>query len=153
VGSLSLDALADDSDVRCPNVAFIVHSNNNNDNVTDFMSKTFLLDTNLIIMSGHDSFDETVESRRNLRLRKVLYDGNPGGFSNTFRTGGRKYLGTHRTMAGILTAMDTFPDIDWVYVLDDDNVINVQMVCEVLSRNDPSIPLFLGYVGMSLLSC
>jgi len=133
--------------VRCPQVVFIVHSNTNNDHVTDFMSTTFLRDTNLILMSGHDSAEATVASRRNLRMRKVLYDGNPGGQDKTFKTEGKKYLGTHRTMAGILAAMDTHPDADWVYVLDDDNVVNADMVCEVLSRLNPTIPLFLGYVG------
>lgn len=133
--------------VKCPNVAFIVHSNNLNDHVTKFMANTFLQDTNLVVMSGHDSFDTTVESRRHLNLRKVVYDGNPGGFDKTYRTEGRKYLGTHRTMAGILVAMDTLPHVDWVYILDDDNVVNVNMVCDALGRNDPKIPLFLGYVG------
>lgn len=71
-----------DSHVRCPNVAFVVHSNNNNDHTTDFMSNTFLRDTNLVVMSGHDSFDKTVESRRH--LRRVIYDGNPGGIDKTF---------------------------------------------------------------------
>ena len=134
-------------DVRCPNVAFVVHSNNNNDHVTDFMANTFLRDTNLIIMSGHDSYDATVNSRRHLNLRKVIYDGNPGGVGNTFRTEGRKYLGTHRTMAGILVAMDTMPHVDWIYVLDDDNVVNVNIVCEVLGKVDLTVPLLLGVVG------
>lgn len=135
--------------VKCPQVAFVVHSNNNNDHVTDFMSKTFLRDANVVIMSGHDAFDATVESRRrHLNLRKVIYDGNPGGIDVTFRTEGKKYLGTHRTMAGILTAMDTFPDAKWVHVMDDDNVVNVQTVCVTLSTLNHSIPLFLGFVGM-----
>ena len=133
--------------VKCPKVAFVVHSNNNNEHVTDFMSKTFLRDTNLVIMTGHDSFDGTVGSRRHLNLRKVAYDGNPGGYDKTFRTGGRKYLGTHRTMAGILAAMDTMPDVEWVHVLDDDNTISTKIVCDTLGRLNSSIPLLLGYVG------
>jgi hypothetical protein len=133
--------------VRCPNVAFVVHSNNNNDHVTNFMANTFLHDTNLVVMSGHDSTAATVSSRRRLNLRKVVYDGNPGGVGKTFRTEGAKYLGTHRTMAGILVAMDTLPHIDWVYVLDDDNVVNANIVCEALGKVDPTVPLILGLVG------
>ena len=133
--------------VRCPQVAFVVHSNNNNNNVTQFMANTFLRDTNMILMTGHDSVDATVPSRRRLRYRKIVYDGNPGGVEKTFRTEGRKYLGTHRTMAGILAAIDLFPDADWVYVLDDDNVVNAEMVCAVLGRVNASVPLFLGVVG------
>lgn len=132
---------------KCPNVAFIIHSNNANDVVSSFMAETFLRNTNLIIVSGHDSYEATVASRRNLRTRKVVYDGNPGGMGKTFRTGGRKYLGTHRTMAGILIAMDTIPDLDWVYVLDDDNVVNVDKVCNVLGKQNSSIPLLLGFIG------
>lgn len=145
-GTLALHVLGG---VRCPNVAFVVHSNNNNDHVTDFMANTFLLDTNLVVMTGHDSFDATVNSRR-LNLRRVIYDGNPGGIEKTFTTGGRKYLGTHRTMAGILIAMDTLPHVDWVYVLDDDNVVNVDVLCETLGKVDPEVPLLLGYVGALL---
>jgi hypothetical protein len=140
--------------LRCPNVAFVVHSNNHNDHVTTFMSETFLYNTNLVIVTGHDTFDSVVEHRRRrqrkLNLRKVLYDGNPGGLDTTFRTGGRKYLGTHRTMAGILMAMDLYPSADWVYVLDDDNVINVEEICATLSSMNASVPLLLGQVGMSL---
>lgn len=133
---------------KCPNVAFVVHSHDSNDNVTSFMAETFLRDTKLIIVTGHDSRDATVgHRRRKLRVRKVSYNGNPGGMGMTFRTGGRGYLGTHRTMAGILMAMDTIPDIDWVYVLDDDNVVNVGMVCKMLNRRNSSIPLLLGHVG------
>lgn len=50
-------------------------------------------------------------------------------------------------MAGILVAMDTLPHVDWVYVLDDDNVVNVDIVCEALNRVNPTVPLILGLVG------
>ena len=139
--------------IRCPSVAFVVHSNNNNDDVTKFMSETFLYDTNLVIVTGHDSKEATVSYRRRLRqrrvlkVRKVAYDGNPGGRLKTFRTGGGKYLGTHRTMAGVLMATDYFPEAEWIYVLDDDNVINVDSICETLAPLNSSIPLLLGSVG------
>lgn len=143
---------------RCPNVAFVVHSNHENDHVTTFMSETFLYDTNLIVVTGHDKFDTVVEHRRmrqrhrhrqrKLNLRKVVYDGNPGGLEKTFRTGGKKYLGTHRTMAGVLMAMELFPDADWIYVLDDDNVVNVDATCVTLSGMNASVPLLLGQVGV-----
>ena len=131
--------------LRCPDVAFVVHSNTHNDHVTTFMSDTFLYDTNLVIVTGQDTFDMLVEHERRLRrqrqrlrqrrlhLRKVVYDGNPGGLGSTFSTGGQKYLGTHRTMAGVLMAMDIYPHVDWVYVLDDDNVINVEAICATLA--------------------
>lgn len=125
-----------------------------NDHVTDFMSDTFLHNTKLIVLSGHDSFDPMVnfhEQRKNrgrrLRLRRVTYNGNPGGLQETFRTGGGKYLGTHRTMAGVLMAMDVYPDVDWVYVLDDDNVVNADAICASLTSQNASIPLLLGSVG------
>ena len=137
--------------LRCPNVAFVVHSNTHNDRVTTFMSETFLRDTNLVIVTGHDTFDSVVSHRRRrqrkLHLRKVVYDGNPGGLQKTFRTGGGKYLGTHRTMAGVLMAMDLYPHVDWVYVLDDDNVINPDAICSTLNALNASVPLLLGQVG------
>ena len=138
---------------RCPNVAFVVHSNTQNDHVTKFMSDTFLHDTNLVIVSGHDTFDSVVDHRRQRRrraqrrLRRVAYNGNPGGMRKTFRTGGGKYLGTHRTMAGVLMAMDIYPEVDWVYILDDDNVVNADAICATLSSENSSIPLLLGSVG------
>ena len=147
---LLLVAAAPSGAVKCPSVAFVVHSNARNDHITDFMSSTFLKDTNLVVVSGHDTFDTVVEHRRHKKkrrnLRRVIYNGNPGG-RQTFRTGGGNYLGTHRTLAGVLMAMDLHPEVDWVYVMDDDNVVNVDQICDRLSTENASIPLLLGSVG------
>lgn len=142
---------------RCPNVAFIMHSNNKNTDLTEHFSlTTFLIDVNVVIVTGHDVFrtavgypgnnmryvkDSTTQSRR---LIRVEYNGNPGN-----ETHFASYKGTHRTMLGLLIANDTFPEADFFYVFDDDNYVFVNHICENLNKDaNAQAPLLLsGAVG------
>lgn len=132
---------------RCPNVAFIMHTYYKTVNITNFSTHTFLGNVSMVIVTGHDVFTVPVEHNTDRRrLIKVNYNGNPG--KGTYTTQGVGYKGTHRTMAGLLIANDTYPDAEWYYVFDDDNYVFVEAICEVLGRLNPRVPLLLaGAVG------
>lgn len=158
-----------------------MHSYDGNNNLTAFSLDTFLINVNIVIITGHDKFssyvsyagDPTVYRRRLLnaghnvtdvvnddaverdipgasslrrKLIRVEFNGNPGKRGITRDS---IYIGTHRTMIGMLIANDTFPDADFYYVFDDDNYMPVEYVCYQLNhKTNPKVPLLLsGAVG------
>lgn len=142
---------------RCPNVTFIIHSHERMDNLTTFMEHTSMINVNVVVMTGQDFFvnEVSIEEKRRSRVRelheahrkllKITYDGNPGTLGRSFKTGNAR--GSHRTMAGVLIANDTYPHSQWFHLLEHDNFVFVEHVCEVLGKIDHNIPLLLGEVG------
>eukprot|EP00602_Paraphysomonas_sp_CaronLab_P001946 CAMPEP_0185023038 /NCGR_PEP_ID=MMETSP1103-20130426/5734_1 /TAXON_ID=36769 /ORGANISM="Paraphysomonas bandaiensis, Strain Caron Lab Isolate" /LENGTH=416 /DNA_ID=CAMNT_0027555423 /DNA_START=76 /DNA_END=1323 /DNA_ORIENTATION=+ len=131
--------------IRYPSIAFVVHSHSGNHVIQDFMLKTFLRNTQTIVMTGVDvsADDAGVETKRRLMSKIIRYDGHPGNKIEKFSV----YKGIHRPLAGIYFANKSFPHVDWIYVMDDDSLPFLRLVHKILSGINASIPLLLGQVG------
>ena len=146
--------------VDFPKMAVVVHAGSPRMQLLVNVSiETWLSNAQLIVVDGHDK-DITQRRRgrrRRRRLKRVFYENNPG----CAHTGNEKplctnptyirtsgYYGAQRTVAGILMAFDTFPGIDWVYVMDEDNYADLRKIYNQLEQIDSSIPLLLaGVIG------
>ena len=152
--------------VRYPNTAFVMHTHDSPvmNPIVEYSKNTWLNDTNCVIVSGIDKFEHQLRHHHNashhrsLEALQIEYNGNPGcaqddancNTSVVSHTRHHHYYGSHRALAGVLVANETFAP-DWVHIFDDDNYINIPEVQAMLSRLDPSVPLLLtGLVGPSI---
>jgi hypothetical protein len=140
--SFSLTRSAPKPNVRYPNIATVVHSYDGNRVVQRFMGSTFLRDMNVVIMTGNDDVNITHFDRR--FLKSISYNGHPG---NGKKDHWGVYKGIHRPLAGIFAANASFPDVDWIFVIDDDSVPDMESINAQFLRMDPTIPFLLGLVG------
>ncbi|KAJ8600191.1 hypothetical protein CTAYLR_001974 [Chrysophaeum taylorii] len=116
-------------------------------NYTEYAKRTWLQRVpRHVIIDG-------VQAQR--RLMHIFYDDNPGCFQLPCRGETQphylkigKYFGAHRTIAGVLVANDTWPDVKWVLVVDDDDHVQLDVVRRYLEPLDADVPLLLaGRVG------
>jgi hypothetical protein len=130
-----------------PSLAIVVHTMDLNHSIVLHESlNTWLSDTQIVVMHGHDIFP----ANRELKAKYIRYNGNPGcsNCKEPTHLQHDKNFGAHRAIAGILAAYDLYPSAEWIYVIEESNYVDLENMSNLLKTINSSVPLLLsGLIG------